>query len=163
MWLVFRTVYISLHALALCRLFSTCFLAFLFGSIYWGLGSKRCDIVCPVSFQSSLSTGGEGRSASMSAHCESTETDVHIHILLSFQRLSGIACHPNCGCTPAHPLLHVQGHCAGDPEHHCELTRYLLTFTPEPTEKRLLPGHIPDQACLHISTCQFQTSVSGQS
>ena len=55
MWLVFRTVYIFLHALALCRLFSTCFLAFLFGSIYWGLGSKRCGIGVPVSFQSSHS------------------------------------------------------------------------------------------------------------
>ena len=32
----------SLSRRCRCRLFSTCFLALLFGSIYWGLGNKRC-------------------------------------------------------------------------------------------------------------------------
>ena len=64
----------------------------------------------------------------MFVHCKSTEIGVHIHILLSFQRLSGLACHPKCGCTPAHPLPYAQGHCAGDPEHHRELISHILAY-----------------------------------
>ena len=139
MWLGSRTLYIFRHPLALCRLFSTCFLAFLFGSIYWGLGSKRCGIIVPVPFQSSLSVGGKGRSALTFAHWKSTRIGLHKTMLLSSQGLRGLACHPKCRCTPAHPFLCLQGHCAGDPEHHREPTCYLLALTPETPVKRMLP------------------------
>jgi len=140
------------------RLFSTCFLAFLFGSIYWGLGATRC-----VSFAAML-YALQGMQLLGKLSCKGCRCDdwmctilATACILLLSQHISecfmlkllifamcslgeGVAESLfNC-CQLLHPESNlkscsfVQGHCIGNTEHHCESS----SFAPTPMSHALI-------------------------